>query len=143
MFKYVHHIRFVVRSRDEFVAYMEANFGMEPFKQTDDRDEGHGKEAFYQIGQTELQIDEPAPGSPHAIFLEEHGPGIHHVGWGIDNAQQLAQELMAKGLTLRGSATRAGPEEMATRESGLGYMVINIAHKDTPGIAMQMVEESR
>ena len=99
MFKFVHHIQYVVESRDEFVAYMEKNFGVKP-DEVEDREAG-SKHALFKVGQTEVQVSEPAPGSGQAEYLVQHGPGVHHVAWGIDNATQVARQLKAKGNTPR------------------------------------------
>ena len=135
MFNFVHHVQYVVRDRDEIVAYLERNFGMKP-ERLEDR-EGHGKDAIYRVGETEIQIGEPAPGTSHAEFLEKNGPGVHHVAWGVDDVPILAQDLMAKGNTLRG--------ESGFTQSGGGYNVINIDTRESLGADhfIQLVEEPK
>ena len=59
MFTSIHHIHYVVRNRDEMVEYISNNFGMEP----DDLHvvEGRGmKDALYRVGETLIEITEPA-----------------------------------------------------------------------------------
>lgn len=133
MFEFVHHIQYVVRNRDEMVAYLDRNFGMKPERLVDR--EGHSKDAIYQVGQTEIQIGEPAPGTPHAEYLEKNGPGVHHVGWAVEDLPQLAQELKAKGITLRGRFT----------QSGGSYDVINIDTRESLGANnfFQLVEKPK
>jgi hypothetical protein len=50
MLKFVHHIQYVVNNRDEFVAYMEKNFGLKP-DELEDREAG-SKHALFKVGQT-------------------------------------------------------------------------------------------
>ena len=133
MLQFVHHVQYYVRNRDEFVAYMEKNFGLKPTGVEDRND--HSKHALYKIGQTEIQVAEPAPGTGGAKFLAEHGPGVGHVAWSIPNARQLARQLKAKGNTLRG-------EEGFTTSTN-GYSAINIDPKDSMGIHFQLIEDHR
>ena len=100
MLKFVHHIQYVINSRDEFVAYMEKNFGLKP-DEVEDREDG-SKHVLYKVGQAEIQASEPAAGSGQAQYLAQHGPGVSHVAWAIDNAAEVAGQLRANGNTLRG-----------------------------------------
>ena len=75
MFKYVHHVHYVVRNLDEMVAYIEKNFGMTPEKQVYYEEQGM-KDAHYRMGRTRVQITEPLkPQARIYQFLEQHGPG--------------------------------------------------------------------
>lgn len=133
MLKFVHHIQYVVESRDEFVAYMEKNFGLKP-DELEEREAG-SKHALFKVGPTEIQVSEPAPGSGQAQYLAQHGPGVAHVAYAIDNAPQVAQQLKANGNTLRG--------ERGFTQSPHGYSAINIDPKDSMGIHFQLVEDKR
>ena len=133
MFKFVHHIQYVVESRDEFVAYMDKSFGLKP-DEVEDREAG-SKHALFKVGQTEIQVSEPAPGSGQAEYLAQHGPGVAHVAWAIDNATQVARQLKAKGNTLRG--------ERGFTQSPHGYSAINIDPKGSMGIHFQLIEDRR
>jgi 4-hydroxyphenylpyruvate dioxygenase-like putative hemolysin len=133
MLKFVHHIQYVANSRDEFVDYMEKNFGLKP-DELEDREAG-SKHALYKIGETEIQVSEPAPGSGQAEYLAQHGPSVHHVAWAIDDATQVAQQLRDKGNTLRG--------EQGFTQSAHGYSAINIDPKDSMGIHFQLIEDRR
>ena len=133
MLKFVHHIQYVINSRDEFVAYMEKNFGLKP-DEVEDREDG-SKHVLYKVGQAEIQASEPAAGSGQAQYLAQHGPGVSHVAWAIDNAAQVAGQLMANGKTLRA--------EQAVTQSAHGYSAINIDPKDSMGIHFQLIEDRR
>jgi 4-hydroxyphenylpyruvate dioxygenase-like putative hemolysin len=133
MLKFVHHIQYVANSRDEFVAYMEKNFGLKP-DEVEDREAG-SKHALYRVGDTEIQVSEPAPGSGQAEYLAQHGPGVHHVAWAIDDATQAVQQLKANGNTLRG--------EQGFTQSANGYTAINIDPKDSMGIHFQLIDDQR
>lgn len=132
MFKGVHHVHYVVHSRDEMVAYLEANFGMKPDTLIVYEDRGM-KDALYDVGETHIQITEPLhPDSDIARHLTQHGPGVYHVAWAVDNIQQAAQELAAKGNTMRG--------ENGLTESPRGYLTSNIDPASSHGLWFQLAE---
>ena len=100
MFLHVHHVHYVVRNRDEMVAYIEKNFGMKPnFVGIN----SNGKEARYEVDKTQIQIVEPLPGSKQEKHLAEHGPGVYHVAWAVEDAEKMARDLQAKGNKLQQS----------------------------------------
>ena len=134
MFKYVHHVNYVVQNRDAMLDYLEKNFGMKP-----DHVAGNKKqnEAFYKIGQTQLQILEPLdPTSDAGKYLAQHGPGVYHVAWGVENIRKLAQDLAAKGNKFRGN--EGIPDN---HRSHRGYLSASVDPASSLGLWFQMIEE--
>lgn len=108
MLNFVHHVQYVVNSRDEMVTYLETSFGMKPTDIADYPDRGM-REALYQVGQTQIQIIEPTePGTAHSQFLEKNGPSVHHIACGVNNVDQAIEDLAKNGVGLRdkGGASR-------------------------------------
>ena len=134
MFQFVHHVQYVVRNRDEAVAYWEKNFGMKPYHQGDHV--GSEKQALYHAGQTQLTLTEPTtPDTDIAGFLEKYGPGVQHVAWGVVNIGQVAQDLMAKGTTLR--------DGNVAYRTAHGHNAINILPEAALGIFhLQLAEDA-
>ena len=132
MFNSVHHIHYVVTDHDAMVEYIRANFGMEP----EDLNviEGRGmKDALYRAGETLIEITEPLdPDSGIGRHLAEHGPGVYHVAFGVDNIQQVAADLAAKGNTMRG--------EGGVTQSPRGYTTANIDPASSLGLWFQLAE---
>ena len=132
MFKFVHHVHYVVHDRDAMVDYMEKNFGMKPDKLVVYEDRGM-KDALYDVGQSHIQITEPLDAnSAIGQHLAQHGPGVYHVAWGVDNLQQAAQELAAKGNKLRG--------DEGLTQSPRGYLTSNIDPDSSLGLWFQLAE---
>lgn len=132
MFKFVHHVHYVVADVDAVVRYMEESFDMKPDHQEDVEDGGY-REASYSAGQTIIEFTQPTKeGTGLSEFLATHGPGVYHVAWGVDNIEEKARELMAKGRILRGE----GGITMSVR----GYKAINIERSDSPGFWFQLAE---
>ena len=134
LFKFVHHVHYLVHNRDEMVDYLDKTFGLKPA----DLIEHRGlKEALYDIGQTQIQITEPLdPASDMTEKLAKDGPGVWHVAWGVDDIEQVAKDLAAKGNKLRGAEGGApvGP---------LGYRTINLDRSTSHGLIFQLAEGVR
>ena len=132
MLNSVHHIHYVVRDRDEMVEYIRQNFGMEP----DDLhviEERGMKDALYRVGETLIEITEPLDAdSGIGQHLAEHGPGVYHVAFGVDNIHQVAAELAGRGNRLRG--------EGGVTQSPRGYVTANIDPADSHGLWFQLAQ---
>ncbi|MFH1560204.1 MAG: VOC family protein [Chloroflexota bacterium] len=127
MFKFVHHVHYVVADVDAVVRYMEESFDMKPDHQEDVEDGGY-KEALYSAGQTLIEFTQPTKeGTGLSDFLVTHGPGVYHVAWGVDNIEERAGELAAKGRKLRGEGghhERPGIQNHQHRALGFsGFLV--------------------
>lgn len=132
MFKGVHHVHFVVKNRDEMVAYIEKNFGLNPEKMEVHEERGM-KDALYHAGETLIEITEPLdPESGIAKHLAEHGPGVYHVAWTVDDVRGKAQDLMAAGNKMRGEA--------GVTQSPRGYTTSNIDPASSLGVWFQLAE---
>ena len=132
MFKFVHHVRFLVHDRDAMVEYIKANFGMEPDRLQVYENRGM-KNAIYKVGPTSFEITEPLdPNSAMGRFLEQQGPGVYHLAWGVDDIRQVAQDLAAKGNEMRG--------EGGITQSADGYLTTNIDPASSLGLPFQLAE---
>ena len=133
MFKHVHHVHYVVRNRAAIMDYFEKNFGMKPAHVVDYPD-GKQKDVIYEIGETHIQITEPVdPNCTSGKFLAQHGPGVLHVAWAIDNIRQAAKDLAAKGNKIRGN-------KEGLTESPRGYLTINIDQASSHELWLQLAE---
>ena len=132
MFKFVHHVRFLVHDRDAMVEYIESNFGMKPDRLQVYENRGM-KNAIYKVGPTNFEITEPLdPNSAMGRFLDEQGPGVYHLAWGVDDIRQVAQELAAKGNQMRGDG--------GITQSADGYLTANIDPASSLGLPFQLAE---
>jgi methylmalonyl-CoA/ethylmalonyl-CoA epimerase len=132
MFNFVHHVRILVHNADDMVDYLDKNFGMKPVKVQVYESRGM-KNAIYRVGDTNLEFTEPLdPNSGMGQFLEREGPGIYHIAFGVDNIQEVARELAAKGNKMRG-------QDGLTR-SAEGYLTANIDPESSLGFPFQVAE---
>ena len=132
MFNFVHHVRFLVHDRDAMVDYIEKNFGMKPDRLQVYENRGMSN-AIYKVGPTNFEITEPLdPNSAMGRYLAQHGPGVYHLAWGVDDVRRVAQDLTAKGNRLSG--------EGGVSRSADGYLTANILPESSLGLPFQLAE---
>ena len=143
MLKYVHRVHYLVRNRDEMVAYIERNFGLEP-ERLDYREETGMKNAHYRVGLTIIQLTEPTkPDHETARILRSNGPGVFHVTWAVDDIQQVARELIDKGNTLRPTLASKPTTEGGVHRSSSGAYTTSINPEDSLGVWFQLAEDEK
>ena len=134
LLQYVHHVHYVVHNRDAMVEYLEKNFGMKPERLSEYKN--GMKDAMYKVGKTYIEISEPQdPTHPIAKQLAQHGPGIFHVAWGVDNIEKAAKELAAKGNEMSGMNKIR--EKEGVNRSPRGYLTSNV---HLAGVWFQLAE---
>ena len=132
MFNFVHHVRILVHDRGAMVKYIEKNFGMKPDRLQVYEDRGMSN-AIYKVGPTNFEVTEPLdPNSAMGRYLAQQGPGVYHLAWGVDDVQQVAQDLAAKGNKLSG-------KDGVSRSSD-GYLTATILPESSLGLPFQLAE---
>ena len=103
----VDHIGIVVRDCENVTETWERMFGISPWTfitNTGTDAEGNPIEvklAFAYIGDLELELIEVVKGKIlHSEFLEEHGEGLHHLGFFIDDVDGEAANLVERGAEI-------------------------------------------
>jgi 4-hydroxyphenylpyruvate dioxygenase-like putative hemolysin len=134
MFKYVHHVSYVVENLDAMVEYLKMNFDMKPDSIGVSKGNHPAKDAVYYAGVTEIQISEPTnTSSPLAIHLAKYGPGVFHVAWGVSDAQSAFDRAVANGNKMRSKEVNVSPR---------GYKTVNIDPSATSfGMGFQLIED--
>jgi methylmalonyl-CoA/ethylmalonyl-CoA epimerase len=116
----VDQIGIVVRDLHSMVANLSQLLGIGPFRVMEWPLEGvdpqatyHGNPgnyrlllAFATIGNTQLEIVQPLEGQNiYSDFLEEHGPGLHHIRLTVADFDEKAASLEASGIENIASGT--------------------------------------
>ena len=139
---HIHHVSYVVRDLDQVMRYLRDNLGMEP-SWVGGEERGR-REATYALKIGELQIKQPGPQDPElSKFLQEHGPGIHHVAWATTGLDEIARTLAAGGSSLRDGPTPFHSEESTHPRLEVTYRVVNVLPQSGHGLGerIQLVEE--
>ena len=117
----VHHVAFAVEDLDEAVDTYRSLFGAEV--ELRDRLEDQGVEAAYLrlgSGRVEL-VSALGEDTPVGRFLASRGPGLHHVGYAVEDVSAAVGELEAKGANVVDAEPRRG----------LGGHEVSFVHPDS------------
>ena len=107
---HIEHIGIAVKSIEEQLPYYEGVLGLKCYNIETVEDQ-KVKTAFFQIGQTKIELLEPTnEESTVAKFIEKRGEGVHHIAFATKNLEDALQEIEAKGVRLIDAKPRAGAE---------------------------------
>lgn len=104
----INHIGIAVQSLADAIPFYRDNLGM-AFMGTEEVPEQKVTVAFFQIGESKIELLEPTDGdSPVAKFMEKNGPGIHHVAYEVEDIEGAIAKLVADGARMIDSVPRNG-----------------------------------
>ena len=127
----VDHIAIVVEDLDEAIAEHRDTYGV----LVEHREEMHGEGyevAFLVVGGSTIQLISPtSEDSEFAEFLAEGGPGLHHIGYRVDDVAAAVTALASNDREVLDEEPVAGPRESKTA----------FVHPDSSfGVLVQLVE---
>ncbi len=96
MIEYVHHITYVVSDMDDAVRVFRDTFELELSQRRVLEGETSVEMAAFRCGPTFIEVLRPINHPALAKFLEEHGPGLHHVAFAMQNLPKRIDELRDK-----------------------------------------------
>ncbi len=130
----IDHVGYAVADLEEAVRYHQRLYGAEvAHRETMERD--GVREALLAVGGGFIQLLEPTrPDSPVARFLERHGPGVHHVGYGVADVAATLVDLKELGVRVVDDHPRRGSR---------GCTVAFLHPKGAMGVLVELVEDPR
>ena len=102
MFDYVHHIAYVVSDMDDALRIFRDTFELELSDRRVIEGETSVEMAAFCCGPTLIEILRPINHPALAQFLEERGPGLHHVSFAMKDFPKRVDELKEKGVFING-----------------------------------------
>ncbi|ABU56287.1 MULTISPECIES: methylmalonyl-CoA epimerase [Roseiflexus] len=108
MFEKVDHIGFAVRDIDSAIAFYSQTFGIGEWERIP-MPERHMEVAATRMGDMLLELI--APTSDEAAFakyLNERGPGMHHIAYRVNDIVAALAEIKARGVQLIDETPRPG-----------------------------------
>jgi methylmalonyl-CoA/ethylmalonyl-CoA epimerase len=102
MFKYIHHIAYVVNDMEDALRVFHDTFELELSDRRVIEGETTVEMAAFQCGPTLIEVLRPINHPALAQFLAEHGPGLHHVGFAMQDLSKRVDELREKGVFING-----------------------------------------
>jgi methylmalonyl-CoA/ethylmalonyl-CoA epimerase len=131
MFTAVDHIGFVVRDLDEAVAFYSHIFDISEWEQIA-MPERHMHAAVTRVGDMLLELIAPTSDeASFAKFLRERGPGMHHVGYRVDDITAALAQARQRGVQLIDEVARPGMHNT---------LVAFLHPKSTQGVLIELVQ---
>ena len=91
------HVAVVVRDTDAALPFYTSRLGLR-VAASEEIPSPHVRLTYIDVGNAYLQLVEPLDaGSPLAAWLEEHGEGLHHVCFGVDDVPSAVAALSDPG----------------------------------------------
>jgi catechol 2,3-dioxygenase-like lactoylglutathione lyase family enzyme len=118
----LHHIGLVVRDRDRTLANLTSALGFGPTHTFEgyfgglrlpSGHDGFGvRGGWVMMHNTAMEIVEPTDDhGPHAVYLKEHGEGLHHLAYWVASVRQELEAMARGGAEPRVVADATGPEQ--------------------------------
>jgi methylmalonyl-CoA/ethylmalonyl-CoA epimerase len=129
--KRIHHIAVLVKDIDASLIFWRDILGIEPSHVSDLPQEA-ARIAFLPLGEAEIELVQPVTAdSGLSRFLENHGPGMHHLCLEVDDLRGLLIQLKTKGIQLINEQPNVG-------EEGRYYAFIH--PKSTNGVLVELYQ---
>jgi len=129
MFNKLDHLAIVVPDTEAALLIWRDKFGL-PVLFSETVNNGTLRLTHLDLGNTQLQLVEPlAKDHPLAAWLAEHGPGLHHFCFGVDDVSEAAEALPAHSLA-------AG--EPRPHQGTLGKRALFLDRASTQGVQVEL-----
>jgi methylmalonyl-CoA/ethylmalonyl-CoA epimerase len=102
MFEYIHHVAYVVNDMDDALRIFRDIFELQICDHRVIEGETSVEMAAFRCGPTLIEVLRPINHPALAQFLEEHGPGLHHVGFAMKDISKRVDDLHEKGVAIHG-----------------------------------------
>ena len=125
----IDHVGIAVEDLEAAVALYRRTLGVEPFHR--ERVESQGvEEVLFAAGESFIQLlGALGPETPVGRFLAKRGPGVHHVGYRVDDVAGALEDLKAEGLRLIDKGPRPGSRGTTiafVHPSGMGGVLVEL-----------------
>ena len=128
----VHHIGIAVKNLEEAKKVFSDALGL-PCVDEKTLPERGVRVAFLSSGNTTVELLEGiGPESTVAKFVEQRGPGIHHLCFEVEGIERVMKELADSGVRLIDEKPRPGAE---------GKPVAFVHPKSTLGVLVELIEK--
>ncbi|WP_129113920.1 VOC family protein [Halegenticoccus tardaugens] len=133
VFERIHHVAYTVDDIDGYRPFFEEILGMTFVDYREMPDAGYDA-AVYRVGETYIEVQEPQGHPEIEAFHEEHGNGLNHVAYEVNDLDQAVETLAQHGLE---------PEwdEAILAPTFPGCELLDMDVEMSKGIYLQLVEE--
>ncbi len=129
----INHIGIAVRDLEAAIALWQTGLGLDVQRVVEMPERGL-KIAFVPCGEATIELVAPlGEGSEISKFLDERGPGLHHLCLEVEDLALASQAAEQQGLRLIGAGAKLGAE---------GYPVRFVHPKSTGGPLVELLGKS-
>jgi methylmalonyl-CoA/ethylmalonyl-CoA epimerase len=93
------HVAVLVRDTDEALRFYSGRLGLE-VASSEEIPGLHVRLTYLDTGNAYVQLVQPLADSPLTAWLEEHGEGLHHICFGVDDVAGAVGELSDPGAEI-------------------------------------------
>lgn len=117
------HVAIVVQSTDTALLYYRDHLGL-PVHSSEEIDAPHVRLTYLYTGNAFLQLMEPlGAGSPLAAWLDEHGEGLHHICFGVDDVRETVTAISDPGSAISLGNGRGRVSSFVSSASSHGVLI--------------------
>jgi methylmalonyl-CoA/ethylmalonyl-CoA epimerase len=117
------HVAILVRSTDEALRFYEGRLGLR-VQSSEEIDSPQVRLTYLDTGNAYLQLVEPLdPVSPLGVWLEEHGEGLHHICFGVDDVAEAVTAISDPSSTTVLGNGRGRVSSFVTVSDGNGVRI--------------------
>jgi Lactoylglutathione lyase and related lyases len=117
------HVAILVRSTDAALRYYEGKLGL-PVYSSEEIASPHVRLTYLDAGNAFLQLVEPLdPTSALGAWLDEHGEGLHHICFGVDDVAGAVSALSDDGSPVVLGTGRGRVSGFVTTSGGNGVRI--------------------
>ena len=128
----IDHVGIAVEDLDLEIERYRRAFGVEPVHRERVEDQGV-EEVLFAIGSSFIQLlGALGRDTPVGTFLTTRGPGMHHVGYRVENVAQVLDHLRAEGIQLIDETPRPGSR---------GTTIAFVHPKALGGVLVELVQQ--
>ncbi len=117
------HVAILVRSTEDALPFYEGHLGLR-VNSSEVVPEPHVRLTYLDAGNAYIQLVEPLDAdSPLGSWLEEHGEGLHHICFGVDDVPAAVAELSDDGAPVTLGSGRGRVASFLTTDGSRGVRI--------------------
>lgn len=102
MFEYIEPVAYGVSDMDEALRVFRDNLGLELSDRRIIEGSTTVEKVVFRCGPKLIELLRPINHPAHVLFLKEYGPGLHHLGFTLNNLPKQVNQLRQKGVVING-----------------------------------------
>lgn len=135
MLEIVDHLGLAVHDVEEAIQYYRDTFGLTEWERIE-MPERHMRVGVAKLGDTLIELIAPtSEDAAFAKYLQEKGPGVHHIAYRVPDIHAALQEMQEKGVRLIDKEPRPGIHNtliafLHPKNGNQGVLVELVQHQD-------------